>query len=667
MAKIKKKGKSKGKKQKNRKNRINRVIKEGIIQGNIRGYAFLVNVKGCEEEFFIPHHDLNGAMHGDRVLAETTYGVGEKTTARVLKILERKVKQIVGTYVAMRNCGKVIPDDDRYFANIYIPSVRGIRVKTGDKVICKIMLFPKKRRPEGIVTEILGRQGNVKTELKSIYFSYRLPESFPKEVLMQAENYKDQLTQQDIANRRDFRDKMIFTIDGEDARDFDDAVSVEKEKNIYILGVHIADVSEYVKQNDDIDKEAFERGTSVYFPEQVIPMLPERLCNGLCSLKENEDRLTLSCIMKIDREGNVIDNEIVSSVIKSKRRFTYTTVQKIIDGDKSARNDNKCFVEDILLMKELADILSQKRKQKGSIDLEVRESTITVENGKIDVIVTEKDGAHGLIEEFMIAANCAVAERFACLQLPFVYRVHDKPTEERLEKFYVFLDGLGIKYRRNREEISPIDFQKVLKDAENSPAFSVINRVMLRTMQKAKYSTETEGHFGLAEKYYCHFTSPIRRYPDLAIHRIIKDCLKNGTKNIEEKYCHFVEEASIHSSEKEKNAEEAERAVDNLYKALYIKDYIGCKFNGVVSGVVSTGIFVELENGVEGFVPIEMLGGEKFECDRKSFTLSNGKTSYRLGQQVKIVVDEVDITSRQINFSLCDDKRRNNLAKNKKV
>lgn len=642
---------------------MKREIVEGRIQGNERGYGFLIPDDPEKSDYFVPHGELKGAMHGDRVIAETTDGAGERTTARVLKIISRGIQELVGTYFTCKSGGFVTPDDSKFFTDVFVPFGKGLRARAGDKVVCRILAYPKKKNPEGIVSKILGRQFDKTAELKSIAYNYKLPDKFPSDALAEADAFPQKLDKSDKKNRKDFRKLLTVTIDGEDARDFDDAVSVEKKGNCYVLGVHIADVTDYVKSGDALDREAFERGTSVYFPEKVIPMLPERLCNGLCSLKEDEERLTLSCVMTIDENGNRLDSEIVPSVIKSKKRLTYTTVQKIFDGDKKAIKSNAALVKTLLLMRELADVLEKKRRKNGSVDLEVKESAITVENGEINVVAAKKDAAHGLIEEFMIAANCAVAEYMFYLDLPFVYRVHGKPTEERLERFYAFLDGLGVKYKRKKDEIYPKDFQTVLNNAANTPAFTLINRIMLRTMQKAKYSTEPEGHFGLGEKHYCHFTSPIRRYPDLLVHRIIKDFLENGTEGLEEKYRAFFIEAAAHSSEKEKNAEEAERAVDDYYKILYIDNYVGEEFDGIISGVIPSGIFVELENGVEGLVKVETLKGKRYECDRKAYTLSNGKTTYKLGQSVKICVAGVNIVDKRAEFVLCDD---NSLAKNKK-
>lgn len=632
---------------------MKREIIEGKLQGNERGYAFLIPTDEGEEDYFIPHSDLRGALHGDLVLAEKTRGEGARTTARVLKIIERGVKEVVGTYFSRRTGGFVVPDDRKYFNDVFVPFSVGLRAKSGDKVVAKILSYPKNKNPEGMITKILGRQFEKNAELKSIIYSYDLPEKFPKNVKDKVKEYQG-FCEEDVKNRKDFRSLLTMTIDGEDARDFDDAISIEKlDNDNYKLGVHIADVSFYVKQGDAVDLEAYKRGTSVYFPESVIPMLPERLCNDLCSLKENQDRPTLSCVMTINENGNVIDYEICSSVIKSRARMTYTNVQKILDKDKKTIEKYKDLTKHIFLMEELADILIKKREKDGSVDLDVKESQIIVDNkGEIFVNATKKDKAHGLIEEFMILANCTVAEYMYFLEKPFIYRVHGEPTEERLENFYDFLKGVGVNAKRKKEGVYPKDFQLILKNAQDKATFTLINRVMLRTMQKAKYSAEDIGHFGLSLKHYCHFTSPIRRYPDLVIHRIIKDFLA-FKDNLEQKYGEFVFEASKQSSEREKIAIEVERAVDDYYKLLYISGYVGEEFDGVISGVVNFGIFVELENAIEGLVKIENLPSKKrLILDAKNYLLSDGKTTYKLGQKVRIKVVGINLGDKRAEFLL---------------
>ena len=630
-----------------------REIIEGKLQGNERGYAFLIPTDQTLEDYFVPHSDLRGAMHGDTVIAERTRGEGVRTTARVLKIVSRGITELVGTYFSHKGCGFVCPDDKKYFNDIYVPFSKGLRAKSGDKVVVKITAYPKKQNPEGIITKILGRQFEKNAELKSILFNYDLPEKFSKETVDAVNDYKP-FTAENLGNRKDFRNLITMTIDGVDAKDFDDAISIKRLRNgDFELGVHIADVSHYVKKDDAVDREAYLRGTSVYFPEKVIPMLPERLCNDLCSLKEGEDRPTLSCMMTVGKDGRVKSYDICPSVINSDARMTYDNVQKILDGDKKLIKKYTHIQKEILLMDKLADILIERRDANGSVDLDVKESSIYVDKkGEITVEATKRDKAHRIIEEFMILANCTVAEYMFYLEMPFIYRVHGQPAEDRLENFYGFLNGLGINYRRNKEGVCSKDFQTILKNTENTPFFTLVNRVMLRSMQKAKYSPIDIGHFGLSLKHYCHFTSPIRRYPDLVIHRIIKEFL-SGEQDLENKYGAFVHSASSQSSEREKIATEAERAIDDFYKLLYISGYVGEDFDGIVSGVTNFGVFVELDNGVEGLVKIETLKSRKrLVLDAKSYTLSDGKTTYKLGQKVKIKVVGINTGDRRAEFVL---------------
>lgn len=630
---------------------IRRII-EGTIQGNERGYGFLIPKDQGLGDYFVSHSDLRGALHGDTVLAEATERKNEKTTARVLKILERSNLKITGTYFSTRKGGFVTPDDRRYFVDIFIPFGRGLSAKSGDKVACKILSYPHKMSPEGIITRIFGRQFNMKAELSSLYYSYNLPEEFPKKVEKEIEKVSDIISKKDYEDREDLTNLTTVTIDGEDARDFDDAISIEKLEKGYRLGVHIADVTHYVTEGSQTDKEAFNRGTSVYFPERVVPMLPEKLSNGVCSLQEGKNRLTLSCLITIGENGVVKKFSVFPAVIKSRARLTYTEVQKMIEGDVDIINNKKFIAKDVLLMAELAKILTKKREKRGCIDLDVKESSIRVlENGQITIEPTEQSDARKLIEEFMVLANVCVATTMTKIGLPFVYRIHEKPEEEKRKTLFEFLKGLGVNVDEDREITTRL-YQQILKNSAKTPAFTVINRVMLRSMQKAKYSTENLGHFGLGEECYCHFTSPIRRYPDLAIHRIIKDYLKNGKRGFDEKYQEFTKNASVQSSITERNAIEAERAVDDFYKMFYISNFIGKEFEGVISGVTARGIFVELYNGVEGFIRVDSLG-KRYVFDERRYSLTCGKTSYKLGQTVKIRVEEVEYSSKKINFSLC--------------
>ena len=630
---------------------MKRDITEGVIRGNENGYAFLLPNDPLKEDYFIPHADLRGAMHGDTVIAETTDGAGDRTTARVLKIVSRGIEKIVGTYFTCKSGGFVSPDDRRYFCDISVPFGKGLRAKSGDKVVCRILSYPKRRNPEGIICEIFGRQFEKNAEIESILFNYNLPRSFGADTIKEAETAAAQPIVKD--GRRDFTDTLIVTIDGEDARDFDDAVSLTKDGEKYILGVHIADVSNYVSAGSALDREAFGRGTSVYFPEKVIPMLPEILSNGVCSLKEGELRYALSCVMKVNGNGVVEEYEITPSVIKSAARLTYSAVQAILDGDKKARKKHAALVPTIELFGTLADILHAKREKNGSIDIENAESVITVDkDGAINVSRLADERARSIIEEFMILTNSIVAEFMFYARTPFIYRIHEPPTEEKTDAFYDFIKILGIAAKHGREKVFSKDFQTILKNAENKPYYPLLNRVMLRSMQKAKYSTEEKGHFGLSERFYCHFTSPIRRYPDLAVHRIIKDFLSAGAETLEEKYAEFCANAAAQSSVAERNAESAERAVDDFYKILYISEYEGEEFDGIISGVKEFGLFVEIACGIEGKVRVETLAGKKYSFNEKTYTLSNGRRTYRLGESVRIKVAGVNVITRRAEFIL---------------
>ena len=645
-------------------------IIKGQIVGNERGYAFLVLEDNSKQDYFISHSDLKGAMHGDKVIATPISSRGGKrTVARVLKVLERGIEKLTGTFFTSKMGGYVVPDEKKYFTNITIShtTLKNIKVKSGDKVVCKITDYPPKQKPQGYIIKVLGRQFEKTAELKSLFYTYKVPEKFPKPVLWQANEFPNEVEKDDLKGRADFTDKITFTIDGETAKDFDDAISVERlENGCYLLGVHIADVSHYVKEGSEIDKEAYNRGTSIYFPESVTPMLPEALSNNLCSLKEGVIRLTLSCMMTIDSKGKVINANVTPAYIKSRARTTYTKIQKLLDGEILAEEKYQEIYSSVMLAKELAQKVDIIREKEGVIDLDVKESQITVDkNGKICVTATQSDSAHKLIETFMILANVSVAEYMYYLENPCIYRVHEEPTEEKIFNFYTFLDAIGVKYKKKKDEIHSKDYQQILKNVEGSNLYTLINRVMLRSMQKAKYSQENLGHFGLSLKCYCHFTSPIRRYPDLVVHRILKEFLSGKTtEELKEKYSDFADEASSETSKKERNAIEAERAVDDYYKLLYISSYVGEEFDGIISGVTNFGIFVELENGIEGIVKVESLAGRfRYELNQTSYTLSNGKTSYRLGQSLKIKVVGVNYTDRRAEFII---SAENSIAIDKK-
>ena len=627
---------------------------KGVLSGNERGFAFLrPEGEAYENDFFIPHKNLRGAMHGDEVLAERVYGRSDDEAA-VVKILKRGYTQIVGTFRKDRRAGYLYPDDQRYFSEIYIPLSSCFEIQSGVKAVAKITDYPKGKAPGGEIIEVLGDEEDFFAEELSIIRSFNLREEFPEKVEAEAERQERKGIQpDDLQNRRDFRDQLIVTIDGADTRDIDDAVSLTKDGEQYLLGVHIADVSHYVKYRSALDKEAFERGTSVYFPDSVLPMLPRALSNGICSLNEGVDRLTLSCLMRIDKKGVVKDSEIVEGVIRSAHKMTYDEITQILDGDETTCKKYESVKDMVGLFAELTKILQENREKKGSITLDVKEAKILLTDDQIVIPDYERAFSHQIIEAFMVLANETVAEYMQSIDMPFVYRIHEKPNEEKATTFRAFAQSLGLNARFVADDVKPYDYQKLLKSAEGLPVYSVLNRVMLRSMQKARYSPENVGHFGLASSCYCHFTSPIRRYPDLCIHRIIKEVLNGKYAEAQETYGGFVSEAAKQSSEKERNAAEAEREVDALYMTMYMSERIGEEYSAVVSGVTANGLFAELPNTIEGFIPIETLEGN-FEHIPEKFLLKGTKISFSIGEEIRVKVVGVDFARRKTEFAFLE-------------
>ena len=627
---------------------------EGVLSGHERGFAFLVpeDKETYPNDFFIPHKYLHGALHGDRVLIQRTYGRGEDEGS-VVKILSRGYDKIVGTFRRDRRAGYLYPDDKKFATEIYIPLSSCFQIKNGVKAVAKITSYPYGKTPGGEIIEVLGDEDDFFAEELSIIRSYDLREEFPKQVEKEAQKQADRgIRDEDIQNRRDFRETKIITIDGEDTRDIDDAISLEKVGEDYLLGVHIADVSHYVSARSPLDEEAFERGTSVYFPDRVLPMLPRPLSNGICSLNEGEDRLTLSCLMRIDKKGAVKSSEIVEGIIRSTHRMTYNEITKILDGDTELCKQYADVKGMVLLCEELTRILQTMRDKKGSISLDVKEAKIILtENNEIKIPDYERAFSYQIIEAFMVLANETVAEYMNSIEAPFIYRIHEKPSEEKAVTFRAFAQTLGLTARFSAADVKPYDYQRLLKTAEAMPIYSILNRVMLRSMQKARYSPENLGHFGLASSCYCHFTSPIRRYPDLCIHRIIKEVINGGYARATDLYGEFVSRAAKQSSERERRAADAERDVDDLYTTMYMSEHLGEEYDAIVSGVTAFGLFAELPNTVEGFIPIESLFGEFF-FDADRFTLSSDTESYTIGQNVRIKVVDVDFYRRRTEFRL---------------
>ena len=623
---------------------------KGKIAGTTKGYAFLMPLDKNLSDFFIPKHYLKGALDGDLVLAKIVSFTEDSTECQVVSVLENANTKVVGTitYINKKDA-LVVPDNKKLDIEIFVPQKLTKNAKNNQRVVVQITKRNNKR-VSGEVVEVLGASDDIYSLELGIIREHRLYETFPSSVQEEAEKIPQKVT--NIFGRVDLRNKKIFTIDGADARDFDDAVSIEKQGEFYILGVHIADVGEYVKVGSNLDEEAYTRGTSVYFPNMVLPMLPVQLSNGICSLNENQDRYTLSVEMKINKDGIVVEHKIYESVIKSCHRLTYDEAYDVICGKHIDKLSD--IEQDLITMNELSKIIEKRRTQNGALDLDIPESEIAVdENFNVTFLSKrERNDAHKLIENFMIIANETVAKHFCEQNIPFVYRVHEKPVQEKVASVCSFLEGLGVVIPKLKV-ISPKYIQKLLELTKDKEYSEVANKVILRSLQKARYLDENLGHFGLSLENYCHFTSPIRRYPDLCIHRIIKQCLHSKlTKSQKEQLSDFVLDASFRSSETEKNADEAERDVDDLFKAVYIKNYIGETFEGIISGVTNYGFYVQLENTVEGLVKIEDLPQDNYLYFEKSLKLKGNSHIYSLGDKVKVKVVNVNLSERKVDFVL---------------
>lgn len=638
----------------------------GKLQVHQKGFGFLLPEAEGEKDVFIPSSSMNGAMNGDKVLVQITREDlnGKKREGEVREVLERSNSKIIGVYEDSRNFGFVVPEDTRLNQDIFISKKDRNGAKDGDVVICEIVKWADKRRsPEGIVKEVLGRKGDKGLDILTIIKKYGLPEEFSEKVLNYAENIEEEIDSKEYARRKDLRNLRMVTIDGEDAKDLDDAVSIERLDNgKFRLGVHIADVSHYVREKNPLDKEALKRATSVYLIDRVIPMLPKKLSNGICSLNPKVDRLALSCFMVIDKNGKVIQHEIEESVIKTSERMTYTDVTKILENnDEELIKRYDYLVDDFKAMEELCNILREKRIKRGAIDFNFEESKIILNDlGKpIDIKPYDRAIANRIIEEFMLVCNETIAEHMFWTNLPFVYRIHEEPDEEKLEKFKEFVYNLGYIVRWG-QEAHPRALQDILEKVKGKKEETVVSTLLLRSMMQAKYSPECVGHFGLAAKYYCHFTSPIRRYPDLQIHRIIKEQL-NG--KIDEKRAgrltNIVEIASKQSSEMERLAQEAEREVDDLKKAEYMQERIGEEFTAIISSVTSFGLFAELPNTIEGLIHITALDDDYYIYDEAHLCLIGERTKkvYRLGDEIKVRCTRVDIDNREVYFDLIEEEQ----------
>ncbi|KAA5806679.1 ribonuclease R [Thermoanaerobacterium thermosaccharolyticum] len=637
-------------------------IIKGKIDATSRGFAFLIPENENIKDIFISKDNLNSAMQNDIVLVRVTKKVeGKKWEGEVVKILKRANATIVGTFEKSRNFGFVIPDDRSITQDVFISKSDTMNAEDGMKVVVKITKWPEKRRsPEGKIVEILGKKDDPGVDVLSVIRSYNIPEEFPKKVIKEAENIQEKISSEEISGRTDLRHLNIVTIDGEDAKDLDDAVAVEKlDSGDYILYVSIADVSHYVKEGSELDKEALNRGCSVYFIDRVIPMLPHRLSNGICSLNPSEDRLTLTVKMKIDRNGNVVDHDIFESVIRSKERMTYTNVHKILEeSDEELKERYKDLIEDFNNMKDLAKILLERRKRRGSVDFDFEEAKIIVdEKGKpVDIVKVERNIAHRIIEEFMLVANETVAEHMHWINVPFVYRVHEHPDMEKLMAFNKFIHNLGYHIKGiGGDEIHPKALQELIKQVRGKNEQRVVETLLLRSLKRARYSPEDLGHYALATQYYTHFTSPIRRYPDLIIHRIIKENIHGKlNEKRQEHYNKILNDISLKASERERAADSAEKEIEDLKKVEYMKERIGNVYKAIIANVTNYGFFVELDNTVEGLVDIDTLDDDYYHYDDETYTLIGERTKrkFSIGDEVYVKVVGANVDRREIDFVL---------------
>ena len=630
----------------------------GTFSGHAKGFGF-VTIEGREQDVFIPADKTKGAMDGDKVqIVIEGEARGKRAEGAVLRILEHANKTVIGFYQKNKNFGFVLPDNQKLGQDIFIPQGKDMGAVTGHKVIVRITDFgDDRKKPEGVITEILGHVNDPGVDILSIIKAYGLPEGFPDDVMVQVAGIPDEVEEEEKKNRLDLRHLQTVTIDGEDAKDLDDAISISKENDDhYTLGVHIADVSHYVTENSPLDKEALKRGTSVYLVDRVIPMLPHKLSNGICSLNAGTDRLALSCLMEIDGKGNVIGHRIAETLIQVDRRMTYTAVNAIVtDRDPDVMEEYRDFVPMFDLMKELADILRERRKKRGSIDFDFPESKIILdEKGRpVDIKSYERNAATKIIEDFMLMANETIAEDYFWQELPFLYRTHDYPDPEKMKRLGTFINNFGYTIRTQNGEVHPKELQKLLDKIEGTPEEALISRLTLRSMKQAKYTTVCTGHFGLAANYYTHFTSPIRRYPDLQIHRIIKENLRRGLSD--RRFAHYdsiLPEVAVQCSSMERRADEAERETDKLKKCEYMSKRIGKEYDGVISGVTNWGLYVELPNTVEGLIRVNDLTGDYFVFDEEHMELVGEMTrkSYKLGQKIRVQVADTDKLTRTIDF-----------------
>ena len=634
----------------------------GTFIAHEKGFGF-VKPEGEEKskDIFIPIKSVNNAFNEDvvevKIVDENENGRSRE--GKIIRIIRRGKETLVGTFQKSQNFGFVIPDDKRFGSDIFISKKNFGKARNNHKVVVKITKYPENgRKAEGEIIEVIGNINQAGVDMLSIIKEYKLPARFPEDVVEEAKVYGDKIDSKDIKNRKDMRNEIIFTIDGEDAKDLDDAVCVKKnEVGNYVLDVHIADVSHYVKDRSKLDREARIRGTSIYMLDRVIPMLPRELSNGLCSLNAGQDRYALSVTMEIDKDGRVLDSDVYKSVVNVSERMSYTNVQKIIDGqDKEVLKKYEKYINEFKLMEELALILKKKRMANGYLNLDLPESKIVLDNitGKcLEVKKYETTFANEIIEQFMLTANETIAERFYWLDVPFIYRVHEEPDIEKVKELNKFLFNLGYKIHISQDTVHSSAFSKVLEEVKGKPEEKVVSNLILRTLKVAKYESENLGHFGIAGKYYCHFTSPIRRYPDLFIHRIISEYFTSNERQ-KQRLAEKAPKYAKNSSEREKVAQKAEREAESMKKAEYMEERIGEVYDGIISSVTNFGIFVELENTIEGLIRFENLGDEYFIYNESNKTLIGEKSNkiYRIGDKLKIKVIKASKETREIDFAL---------------
>lgn len=633
----------------------------GTYQAHARGFGF-VAVEGEDDDIFISEDDTNGAFHGDQVeVTIKSAPDGKRREGKVVRILSHGTTRLVGYFQKNKNFGFVVPDNQRFIKDVFVPLERSKGAVTGHKVVVELTKYGgDNKKPEGKIVEIIGHVNDPGTDIMSIVKGYDLPIEFPEKVLNQAERVAKDVSTADMAGRMDIRDWQMVTIDGEDAKDLDDAISLTKEGENYKLGVHIADVTNYVQEKSALDREAYKRGTSVYLVDRVIPMLPHILSNGICSLNEGEDRLALSCIMTINDKGNVVDYKIAETVICVDRRMTYTSVKKILEEqDEEESKKYEEFVPMFQMMEKVAGILREKRKKRGSIDFDFPETKMVLdEQGKpIELKPYDRNVATKIIEDFMLLANETVAEHYFWQEIPFVYRTHEQPDEEKIQKLAIFINNFGHSMHIANNAVHPKEIQKLLAKVEGTNEEALISRLALRSMKQAKYTPENTGHFGLATTYYCHFTSPIRRYPDLQIHRIIKEDLRGRMNdNRREHYEKILPEVTKQCSERERLAEEAERETIKLKKVEYMEEHIGEVFEGVISSITKWGIYVELPNTIEGLVHVTNMHDDHYDYIEERFEMVGEHTRkvYKLGQTVYIVATGTDRLQRTIDFEFVE-------------